>query len=273
MAEFDNLITDIGLDRIATGASLANIHLGTGTTAPATTQTGLITFAAQTALYQSELTTTVAGATPYTETSYRYRFNPGTAVGTFSEIGAAWTSAASGSLFSRALILDSGGSPTTITVLSDEYLDVEYRVRMYVPTTDATGVLTISGVPYPYTIRAASSASWRPNVTSALVSLQTVTFYGAGAALGPITGSPTGASGVGGGFSASYPAYVPGSFARSASITVGLASGNAAGGIQAISFIWGTGAIHMQARFDTPIPKDSTKILSFPLLVSWNRRP
>ena len=272
VAEFDNLILDIGLDRMGVGTTLANIHLGTGTLAPATTQTGLVTFATQTALYQSETTTHYPGVTPYTETVYRYRFNPGTATGTFSEIGAGWGSAPSGVLFSRALILDSGGSPTTITVLSDEYLDVEYRIRMYVPTGDATGVLTISGTPYPYTIRAGSSASWRFPI-GGLTAINAATAYGAGAVLGPLTGTPTGASPVSISFTSSYAAYVPGSYNRTMVLTAGLGVGNATGGIQALTFVWGSSAVFMQARFDTPIPKDATKILTVPLGVSWARRP
>ena len=53
----------------------------------------------------------------------------------------------------RALILDGGGSPTTLTILSDETLDVTYTIRVYPPTTDVTGSITLDGVSYGYTIR------------------------------------------------------------------------------------------------------------------------
>ena len=54
------------------------------------------------------------------------------------------------------LILDSGGSPTTITVLSDEYLTVIYSYRIYGILADSTGSVTFTGDlggTYDYKIR------------------------------------------------------------------------------------------------------------------------
>ncbi len=45
-------------------------------------------------------------------------------------MGIGWNANPSGALFSRALIVDAEGDPTTIAKLADEQLDVEYEFRV-----------------------------------------------------------------------------------------------------------------------------------------------
>ena len=64
-----------------------------------------------------------------------WRFGQGVAAGNISEVGLGWGNS---NLWNRALIKDANGNPTTITVLSDEYLDVVSEIRDY-PTLSSSG--------------------------------------------------------------------------------------------------------------------------------------
>ena len=64
-----------------------------------------------------------------------WRFGQGIAAGNISEVGLGWGNS---NLWNRALIKDANGNPTTITVLSDEYLDVVSEIRVY-PTQNLSG--------------------------------------------------------------------------------------------------------------------------------------
>ena len=83
-----------------------------------------------------------------------YSFGQGDAEGNLSEVGVG-IQEATGGLFSRALILDGEGDPTTITVLSDEYLYVTYEIRRYVSIVDVTGTVTLRGIVHDYVGRPA----------------------------------------------------------------------------------------------------------------------
>jgi len=140
--EFDNLILNSGLNRIATGSAFNGCSIGTGSITPAITQTTLAAYTN----YTSNITTSSEGLQvsflPFYGFSRKtYRFSAGSLNGNYSELGIGW---AANQLFSRALIKDGNGNPTTITVFPDEILDVIYEVRLYIPTTDVvtTGSLT-----------------------------------------------------------------------------------------------------------------------------------
>lgn len=56
------------------------------------------------------------------------QFGKGVAAGVLSEVAAGWGNGAN-QIFSRALILDSQGQPTSIVVLENEFLTLEYELR------------------------------------------------------------------------------------------------------------------------------------------------
>lgn len=152
VAEFDNLITNTGLDRIASGDSaLINaVQVGSGTNMPATTDTLLQSYIA--GVFNSGAVNTNSGAPNYiTTATVTYAFGQGAAAGNLSEIGVSFGAASSNTLTSRARILDGGGNPTTITVLSDEFLTVTYLFSIVPNVNDVTQ--TVSG--YTFTIRPA----------------------------------------------------------------------------------------------------------------------
>lgn len=285
LAEFENLILDAGLNRMAEGSRLDFCQVGSGSAAPLSTDTALgsIVGASSAAGPNNNQIAYVAGPPDYIETLFVRRFNPGVATGTLAEVGMGWAS--SGSLFSRALILDAESNPTTVTVLADETLDVEYRIRIYPPAADVSGVINISGVDYNYVIRPSFVSTVASNQVggwygidlagvTALHLAATAMIYPAGSVLGSRTSGPSG-SATAATPSVSNAAYSTGSFERAGTLTFGLTTGNLAGGIQTMRYGWICGSsassavCSWQCSFDPPIPKDNTKVLALTFKVTW----
>jgi hypothetical protein len=277
---FNNLILDAGLNRIGTGSMGTHAQVGTGSTAPVNADTALQTRIANSSSVLSTTTAIQASAPYYGSLIRTFRFNTGVAAGNLSEVGIGW--ATSGSLFSRALIKDGNGDPTTITILSDETLDVIYELRFYPPATDSTFDLTLAGVTYNCTRRAGrvtTNQVWNQtslldgggsagavNFTSQL-SGNNVHYYTG--AIGAITGQPSGTI-------ASAPnattasTYSNNSYVRDGVHVCPLASGNLAGGIRSAVFFTNIG--EFQVEFSPNIPKDAAKVLTLNLRVSWARK-
>lgn len=277
-AEFDNLILDRGLDRMGQGGFVTAVQIGTGNTPPATNQTSLAAYLAGSSTVQSSARNYLPGPPDCVEYVRTFRFAEGQATGVLAEVGAAWSTSGA-TLFSRELIRDGEGNPTTFTVLPDESLDVVYRLRLYPPQTDVLGTFTLTppGQSFDFTLRPAQMPSeWPVDLlgsgftgTPFASAFQTQT-------LGPRTGGPGGSQSNSS--STSRSAYVAGSYYSDVTVTFGLTAGNFAGGIGAIIVRGGyTGAgatlAAFQASFDPKIPKDGTKILNLNYRVSWARRP
>ena len=137
---FDNLVLDSGLARMATGAWITGISVGSGSSEPLVGQTGLDSFIARTTHVYSWTQGRNVSVEPYYYWSRAtYRFSPGQAAGNLAEIGAGW---GDNNLWNRTLIKDLNGDPTTITVFPSEYLDVSFELRIYPNTTDVTKTIT-----------------------------------------------------------------------------------------------------------------------------------
>lgn len=284
LGTFPNLITDGGLDMLGTYANeFAVCAVGSGNTAPANGNTALVALVASTG-NAIAATNTIQGSSPYFgTTTVTWQFPTGAAAGNLSEVGIGTTAT---SLYSRALILDGGGAPTTITILSTEALNVTYIMQQYVPLVDVTGTITLAAVNYGYTIRAANATNttfWckvfglqtPPNLRSGFQSaLSTGT-------LGAITSQPGGSAFNDSGCSTA--AYTPGSLTLQSTANWDINHGNAPGGIGSMiitagnqttgggSASFGTG--QWQIAFSPVIPKDATKVLQIVLNVSWARFP
>lgn len=264
---FPNLITDGGLDRIATASFLDWCQVGTGNSTPVNAATSLDNRIASTSTIQADNSATRSSTPYYAYQQRTFRFAAGAAAGNLSEVGVGWASA--GSLFSRALILDGGGSPTTITVLSTEVLDVFYEFRIYPPTVDGSGSVVIGGVTYTITSRAAFVTS--PNywdVPSSGVFSNTILTSAFNGAIGAITSGPTGSSSAPS--STSVGAYSNGSKQRNLTISWGLNNGNLSGGISTVLLYTSMGST--QFGISPAIPKDNTKTLDLNFTVSWARK-
>jgi hypothetical protein len=291
LAEFPNLITNGGLDQLGNsaqgGGPWNTCAVGSGNTAPAITDTTLQSIVASTTTDFSDNGLGTAQSTPpYFGTGIKtWQFAVGAAAGNLSEVGVGQTATA---LFSRALILDGGGSPTTITVLSNEALNVTYTLNQYPPTADVTGSITLNGVSYAYTIRAANvtATAWGggPGGFTGMALDAGSTFNGA---IGAITGQPgvvTGTPQTGGFSSITTASYTVGTYTRQATVQADINSSNlGGGGIGAMLLTWGNGRGsggssadnrgQYQMGFTPKIPKDNTMVLTLTVQVGWTRGP
>jgi hypothetical protein len=176
-------------------------------------------------------------------------------------------------LYSRALILDGALNPTTITVLSNEYLTVYYQQRIQMPLTDASGSVTISGVgTFNYTRRTQNiqNTTGRNNVIApASTQFQGFNnwFTCAAGALAAITAGPASQLGsTSGGLSLST--YVLDTYERSQTGTFPLSP--QLNNILTIGSNTTVGS-DLYYQLDAPFTKLSTQILTITLKVNWAR--
>lgn len=276
---FDNIILDIGLNRWGTGPIIACAAIGTGTATPASTDTGLQTPAHYTTTTGTGHDAISAGISPnYNNTrTFVYRTVLGQLNGNYYEVGVGWASG-SNVMFSRALILDGGGSPTFVSVSSAEQLDIVYQLSVYPPLVD-TGptTVTISGSNYDVTGRASyvtqttGSQGWTVGIGAIAHSNAAVwSVFGTGGSLGAITTGPSAGSSSGS-TTAATSAYVNNSMTANCASSYALAAGNVTGGVKMLIAAWSMACFKYE--FNNAIPKDSTKTLSLNCSVTWARRP
>lgn len=267
-----NLITNAGLNRLGSGGWSGWCHIGTGTTAPAVGDVALAVQAASTNSTAPGGGNSNSGSPLYrTTATLVYRFNAGQLNGNYTEVGISWSNS---TLWSRALIVDGGGSPTSITVTSSEFLDVFYRLTMVPDLTDHNYSCTIQGVNYGVTRRASwvgSAGAWNPNRSGAWIPAggqgsNIISAYSG--TLGAVTGFPSGTQATKGG-SPSVGAYVNNSYTRTSSVSIALGELNVPGGIKSIAVDDSVGS--WQHQFSPVIPKDDTKVMSLSFSMSWGR--
>lgn len=269
---FDNLITDGGLDRVA-GArnALDYCSIGTGTAAPAYTDTRLASYVASTTKLGRVVTN--AGPPSYACSEVNgYTFAQGSVVGNMAEVGIGWTNTGIG-LWSRARILNDSGEPTTLTVTAIDQLTVYYKLTSYAPLADLVGVVNLSGTDYAYTARLASADSFDPGLSMfswEAYGVRSIANYLSSATLGPITGNVIGGSVSYEGPAYANSSYAPGQRYLDTIATWGPSIGNRAGGIGALSLTF-SGYAKFQYKFTTPIPKDNTKTLTLTFRAAWDR--
>lgn len=162
---FGNMILDQGLDYLGSQSwdNLAAVHLGTGNTAPTGSETSI-------SGYVSGSSTDGVGAASGVDSGGAYlyrriskRFAAGSASGVNLASVAVGHRVEAGEIFSLALIKDTGGSPTTITLAADEVLDVVYELRAYIQLGETTTSATVDGVSTTVTTRLHGSltdAAW-----------------------------------------------------------------------------------------------------------------
>lgn len=295
--EFRNLILNTGLDRIVTQANpvytsiscATHCRAGTGNAPPTPTDLNLTNQVAS-AGYTNPPPAGTWGVDlegGFCWSRHVYTFALGAINNqNIAELGIGWAASGNGTLFSRALILDANGTPTTITILSDEQLRVTWEFRKYWPTEDVTGELANSGNRggvYGYTIRASLIQNWGAGTYGNLgIANKNISnmyndnapgFYYAPSVLGDLTEKPSGskqASGMEG----------VGNFSRPGSANFryswGLTAGN--GSSEGISCLYWGGVANnaaggqashtsFQIEFDPPIPKTAEDLLELDLYI------
>jgi hypothetical protein len=197
---FDNLITDEGLDYIGGSYStVARCVVGTGNTTPTYADRTLVN---QVAVSNSHVR--VGGAVEhfvntsnpdlyYTYSIVRYGFAIGAVVGSIAEVGIGQNDP----LFSRSLIKDEAGNPSTLTLTAADQLFVLYEHRLYTPTADTAISFEANGVTQTGTRRIAlwnKNLGWAVRTPPTRISPSISRAYGyyGSSGLGAMTDEPSG---------------------------------------------------------------------------------
>lgn len=260
---FPNLITNAGLNRIADFSTYMDYcQVGTGTATPQFTDTALSAYKA--GVSYNSTTRTYPSTTPYfSSTTRMYQFSTSLS-GLITEVGIGWTS--SGNLFSRALILDGLGNPTSVEVFVGDTLQIYYELRVYPPTSSTSGTVELNSISYNWTMSPygqtnpyTSTFAWA--VPSNSYQNYTGTSYVAAYNTGfgsSITGAVTAAT------------YVTDSFERNLTLAFGLTPNVTGNSIAAIRIRTGFGAY--EVTFSPVIPKTDQSILSLQFKHTWGRK-
>ena len=296
---FPNLITNAGLNQLGyysttlTGYNVPYIawagFVGSGNTTPAytdTVMTSLVSGTYGTAGVMGSGVVNASGTPPTITWTGTFAFPAGNATGTLAEVGVgryitlpSTNPGTNGTyeLFSHALIVDSGGNPTTITVLSNEELDVTYQLQEVVNTTLQTGTITIGTTTY--------NLSWIPyvGITFGNPASSAWTGTGSSASLTPYNGSigsniSTGPSGTGlsgSGVTVSFATYTSGNYYVDGTWSATINDWNDPNnvGISAMTIRSG-GWIHSyQIGISPAIPKTNFYSMTFTNRFAWARYP
>lgn len=280
-----NLILNQGLNFFGGGKGSAintSCAIGSGNSSPLAAQTKLDVFVA---IASGSDTTSSYSYINKGDDLYRmweqkkYRFT-GLSEVNITEVGLVSEGSASNYyLTTRALIKDSAGNPTSITVKTGETLDVYYKVHKVVDISDKSFVVNVSngsGGPVPYNIiirpKIIGTDEWSIGMMSPVSASAGFTFAG-GADISAANSSPIGLTQFANSFTLS--SYILGSYKIVAKINYALAQAN--GNIRTVMpdtnyFRF----LHMQMRFgrasdDAPLVKTNKETLEVPLEFSWSR--
>jgi len=285
---FDNLITNTGLNRIGevtTGNVISRsafdtlcgrFVVGSGSAEPQFTDTALqnpVAFASSTVDFVSQSSNYERG---WYEITVRYQFGQGQAAGNLSEIGIQHTST-SGPLWSRALILDGQGNPTTITVLPSDFLTCYYTLRIMIPKEDAVfnidvdygedGIVPTVVTGRPLNANSSSTTNGWGLSTAITSGGQLLQFYTGGLA-DPTAVNPLGSAAASSTSTFSTVPYVTNSFERYVTRTNGLNEHNSqelrTAQLAALMGCW-------QIEFDPPLQKNNTQTMQVTFGYSWAR--
>lgn len=275
-----NLILNQGLDFFG-GSKGVSINescvIGSGNSTPAVTQTKLD---ALIAIATDTDTTSDYSYIDKGDGLYRmweqkkYRF---TGLGdiNINEVGLVSTgSAADYYLTTRALIKDSLGAPTSISIKTGETLDIFYKIHKVIDTTDKAFVINVldgsgGSVPYNVVVRPALVGTTTNKVSLGLDLVEDIAVNIS--ELSSFLGTP---SGVYINRTTSLGVYTPSSFKRILTIYLGLGQGNMA--IRNTNSRTSAFFLPFQMRLgrvsdDAPLTKTANDTLSIPLEFSWGR--
>lgn len=278
-ADFPNMVLDSGLELYAEGTFVESLstyaHVGSSGAAVNAAQTVLL--APLGSSTSSAETYEVVSVDPFTvEHTSKYRFREGVAQGNVAEIGFGDRSSVYDPLFSRALVLDEFGSPSAVTVLADEYLDVSYVLTFTtdiadVPFTMNLSTGSVSGVLRPSQLEALGSTS--RDALGAFAAEPDDLYDVSNGTLGPITGYPTGdTESSDAGVRAQATPYVPGTLYRDFEYKLDVQHGNLpSGGFSTARTRSSLTKRPFQMSFDPPVPKTAERVFTFGIRISVGR--
>lgn len=263
---FNNIVLDAGLARMSVGTWISRCCVGTGNTTPDVTQTALASFLASSTTINSTSTKLQTTTTPYYRgVTVTWRFSEGVAAGNISEVGMGW---ANTTLWNRALVLDANGNPATITVLSDEYLDVVAEIREY-PTLSTTGSFSLVGklgAAISTHTYAGSPYMTTPVDTFAQITSSNLVIY-SGIKNDSVTAIPATTVGTTGSRSDSYPT----STSIQTVFTCALATANGTHQSFIVQMNGLLGTLYYKFQISPTITKTSAQIMTYTTTMTWGR--
>lgn len=281
--EFENLITDYGLERIGTyGSNLDNLYsycrVGVGTATPSFTDVQLANEVGTPKFRSNPNDRDGSNTTSepyYAKSNMMFWFNAGQVVGNLTEVGVGGSAA--NTLFSRALILDSLGNPTSFPIAADEELQVVYSIIHYPPADDFTSSVDITGVGTldvtvrPYNVTDVTVWGFPfPGISSDLFTARSASYVSLcsdSSLLAKTVGRSSFASKVDATSILALP-YVAGTKKKTCRFTFSPAAGN----ITKQMLIYEGSACAYQALFSAPLVKSATQTLILEESISWARR-
>jgi hypothetical protein len=279
---FPNKILDSGRNNMVTQSSwLTHCHVGTDSTVPQATDTGLLGFVAQTSTV-SETSYGAQASTPYygwRRKTFRFAVGAGHGGENLSEVGVGWGTAGA-VLISRALIVDGGGTPTTVTPLADEILDVTYEFRYYPPLIDVNGTVTLNSVVYDTVTRASevnSSSAWALRIGESISQYSVVSsdWSAYDGDIGTLIQAPSGTSAACDNADQYNFSYSNNSYELKMGSTCGTTGWNLGSGIRSLRMKSTAGNYQTQfnAQSDSSrIPKDSNFTMVMVWKISWSEK-
>lgn len=258
--------------------------VGNGATAATAADTTISQVGTRFALFSGDYAYSTTGST-ITQT-VGFRTTQGQIIGIISEVGL-FSASTGGQTMMRSLIKDGGGTPTTLTLTSMDFLYVRWRVTSTVNLSDVTGTISIGGVSYNYALRPCfwnnlpSAGSVGSSIFLPVANGSNVNSYlGVGSCnayatqtLGAVTSLPGGAGSAGTAFSTNT--YTASSKQRKLTYKWNITQGNTGSGIGAIT-VHNASFSGYQISFAAvsgggTIPKDNTKEFTIGITFSFGR--
>jgi hypothetical protein len=264
---FPNTVLTVGREQMAQrndwAGQNAYIHIGTNGALPQPSDPGLLTWFASTNTEQAH-STGVQGSEPfYGWDRVTKRFPSETFGGgeNIAEVGVGWGPTNS-EVYARTVPVDITGTPTTVSLLEGEVLDVMYELRYYPMLGDTKAIVTIEAFAYDAITRAAlvSSPGYQNNQIGQEIKevSGSNTFYANDGDIGTIEQAPLGASDDLDGTPYSMP-YTPFSYSRTIVASCGINGWNVPGGVIR-SVVCTTTAGQFQTQFE----RQSSPTVGFP---------
>lgn len=268
VAEFDNLITNTGLNRIGTGTVLSHCYLSSDNTEPSFTDNSVVGFLAAAPRGRIDDAGNSTVGNIYFSLSTTYSFAAGVGTGNISKLGIGWDASGS-NLWSIQLVKDLNGDATVISKLPNEILEITYVLTTYISAVDYVGSVTISGVSHNVTVRPSVIGNWKNLEPHVLVSSMYQCRFCSGA-IGSIENQP---SGFMDNTLAVNGSYTNQSLEYKYLISADVSQGNSPTGIKSLYIAANnTNKIAYQAEFNPPIMKTDQQTLKLPpFIISWGR--
>lgn len=286
LPEFRNLITNSGLDSMVQGpgnqfgnSSFQYCKVGTGAGVPANADTAISGGIARVIVNSGSSTAQTSAAPYYIELTKVFLFALGQINATLTCIGLGANNDNT-EVKCWSQIKDSGGTVTTLTVLSAEQLQVTYKMRLYAPPYPIAGTINITNAgTYNYNIYYynfgnlwTSSGNTSPfgNSSSNYSAMNWTTFTPGANVFNAVafTGDTSSLAS-----SCTLSTYTAGTYYRDVNLSWSTTAGNL-GGIKGIRYVCGGCADpYFVIDFGGTIPKDNTKILNLTLRFSVARYP